>query len=76
MALSLRALPAVRLLPRGRSTNGEQEEESVQFLRPSVRQSVRPSVPHQMTPPPPTNFTVGFHASSKSQSFGPAVRRG
>ena len=57
----------LRLLPRGRSTNGEQEEESV---LPSVPGTKRPSIrsaPND-TAAKPTNFTVGFHAPSKSQS--------
>ena len=57
----------LRLLPRGRSTNGEQEEES-------VLPSVRPSVPHQMTPPPnrPTSLWDFTRRPKVSRSFGPA----
>ena len=58
----------LRLLPRGRSTNGEQEEES-------VLPSVRPSVPHQMTPPPPNRPTSLWDFTLRpkvSRSFGPA----
>ena len=57
----------LRLLPRGRSMNGEQEEES-------VLPSVRPSVPHQMTPPPnrPTSLWDFTLRPKVSRSFGPA----